>query len=118
MFEDDLLTLATKIDPLFINPEKVAEVGVRPVELTNEQVRMLRDVKIEVEVTINGLSVSAAELIDLSPTQLIEFNLPENSAVTLAIGGEAIGKAAFVMVDGKLALEVTEIKRSSCSEMN
>lgn len=118
MFEDELMALATDIEPIFVKSNHLDGIKPEPTHLTSEQVRILKDVKIEVDVIINGLTVSAGELVDLSPNQLIEFNLPNNNFVTLAISGEVIGKAALVMVNGQLALEVTEVRRAVSSEIN
>lgn len=118
MFEQELMALATEVEPIFVKSTHVEEIDTVPVHLTNEQVRILKEVKIEIDVIIQGLNVTAGELVDLLPNKVIEFNLPSDNIVTLAIAGEPIAKAAFVMLNGQLALEITEVRRGFSSEMN
>ena len=96
------------------NAEKTAceHPGVRQGKssFSQEQVKLLRDLKFSIGVQIGGLNVSAHQLLDLSPNQFFEFEINPYTKLSLFIEGEKIATAKFISVNDKLGIEIVEVR--------
>ena len=78
--------------------------------LSIQQERFLSEVQVNLGVEVGKLCISAAQLIDLVPGQVFEFEFDPLAPVLLSLGEEEIGEARFVLQGEKLALEVMSLK--------
>ena len=97
----------TREAPIFRSYERLSE---KPSLFSNEQVKLLSDLKFSIGVQIGGLNVSVHQLLDLSPNQFFEFEINPYTKLSLFIEGEKIATAKFISVNDKLGLEIVEIK--------
>jgi len=82
-----------------------AETGL----LSERQSKLLADVSVQVGVEIGVISLSAEQLLDMLPGQVLQVNIPSDIHLRLRIGADYFATAKFVRNGDKLALEIIEI---------
>ncbi|MDR2337656.1 MAG: FliM/FliN family flagellar motor C-terminal domain-containing protein [Deltaproteobacteria bacterium] len=106
-----------EIQSLLKTPETSLDVqtirvgaGKEKTFFSGEQVRLLDDLKLTLGVQIGGLSVTAHQLLDLSPNQFFEFEINPHTSLSLFVEGEKIATAKFIAINDKLGIEIMEVK--------
>lgn len=77
--------------------------------LSLPQAKRLAEITVPVEVEVGKLELSLEDLIDLFPGETFEFAFDPLAPLSLCMRGSEIAKAKFVLLEGKLALEIIAV---------
>ena len=77
--------------------------------LSPAQLKSLASVKIELGIEIGTLHISAAELIELLPGQICEYESGPLAEFVVRLGGEQAATARFISTESGLGLEILSI---------
>ena len=77
--------------------------------LSPEQVQLLNDLRLEATLEVGLVTMTAEELLDLTPGQLFEFQFDSEAPLFLTVAGERIASAKLVAEGEGLAIEITNI---------
>lgn len=90
------------------NDDEGGEAGDEP---SPEAAGLLDDVTVALVVELGRVSVSAADVMQLRPGQVIELSRAPGEPVDLVVDGKRIGKGELVEVDGELGVRILSLAK-------
>lgn len=85
------------------------EEGAYEEEPLPESAGMLEDVAVAMVVELGRVSVSAADVMNLRPGQVIELSRSPGDPVDLVVDGKRLGKGELVEIEGELGVRILEL---------
>lgn len=81
--------------------------------LSHRQTKLLSDLRVDLQIVLGTLELTAEQLVDLTPGAEINCGFEVGSSVFLCMGEEIIAKGELFLRDDQLGVEIKEIANSA-----
>ncbi|MCS7049603.1 MAG: flagellar motor switch protein FliN [Verrucomicrobiae bacterium] len=73
---------------------------------------VLLDVAVEVSVELGSCRLTMREVLQLQPGSVVSLDRPAEAPVELSVNGKPFARGEVVVVDGKVGVKITELRKA------
>ncbi len=85
--------------------------GEAGASLVNENMDLIKDVKVTLQVVVGGAEISVGELFALGDASIVKLDRDVAAPVDVLLNGKVVARGALVVVDDNFGVRITETKR-------